>query len=171
MKNRTLIFILLGIGFMLSFSSCEEPDSEKEWGFAKIYMPQAKYDPYYATDEQPGATCSIDHANNELNVYLGVYRSGLQQFKEYSVDVIASAGSVTGTIELPSSSYTLPSKVTCSAGERDVTFYLTVDLDFLQQNIGTDYSLTVTISNPTNYELNEELSVTNVAIKTSELLN
>lgn len=171
MKNRILTLIILGFGFMFSFSSCEEPDSEKEWGLAKIYMPQAKYDPYNATADQPGATCSIDAANNKLNVFLGVYRSGLQELNEYSVDVVASAGSVAGTVELPSTSYTLPSRVTCPAGERDVTFYLTVDLDFLQQNIGTDYSLTITVSNPTNYELNEELTATNVLIKPSELLN
>jgi hypothetical protein len=171
MKNKTLLFIILGIGYALAFTSCEKPDSEIEWGFAKIYMPQANYAPYITTTEQPGATCRIDQTNNELKIYLGVYRSGLQELKEFSVDVVAEPGQVENAVDLPASVYTLPAQVTCPDGNRDVTFYLKVDLAFLQENIDTDYTIAVAIQNPTNYELNEDLSTTQILIKPSELLN
>lgn len=55
-------------------------------------------------------------------------------------------------------------------GERLVVFYLTVDLDFLKENIDTDYTLSITIQNPNVYELNEDLATTDILIEPSVLL-
>ena len=57
-----------------------------------------------------------------------------------------------------------------NAGKRDATFYLSVDLAFLQANSATDYSLRVTISDPSRYSLNESLCSTDVFIDTDALL-
>ena len=153
--------------------SCEEADSDKEWGMAKIYMPQSNYQPYVVPnggkDAQLNMNYSLDSANQKLNIYLGVYRSGLQELESYSVSVLSEGISLDGAVFLPEDKYTLPSLVTCLEGHRDVTFFLEVDLEFLTNNQTNNYSLSVSISEPTKYELNEELSTTEILIYTSEL--
>lgn len=174
MKNLNYLFISLSILTLFSFASCEKADSEKEWGIAKIYMPQANYNPYVVPnsgiDIQSNKNYNVDRGTNKVNIFLGVYRSGLQELQTYSVTVATGTTAVAGTTLLPADKYTLVTSVTCPGGQRDVTFYLSVDLNFLKSNANTNYSLPVTISNPSMYELNESLATTNVRINTSALL-
>lgn len=160
---------------LVTFSSCEEADSEKAWGVPVIYMPQANYDPYVVpnrgTSEQTNLNYSIDEDRRLLNIFLGVYRAGLQELKEYSVDVAAENVKLDGTVELGGAYYELPQTVVCPKGKRDVTFYLSVDLDYLISNPKKNFSLGVYIFNPKGgYELNPDLTMTTVRINTSELL-
>ncbi|WP_430811880.1 MULTISPECIES: BT_3987 domain-containing protein [unclassified Carboxylicivirga] len=155
----------------LFFGACEKSAGDEEWGIAKIYMPQANYEPYITTLQQPGATCKIDEENNKLLIFLGVYRSGLQDLNAYSVDVYTSVSTQDGVTPLPNGMYDVPSEVTCPSGERDASFYLKVDLAFLQSNIGTDYAIAVGIENPSKYELNSDLSVAEIKITTSALFH
>lgn len=174
MKNLKYLFMSLCILILFSFSSCEKADSEKEWGIAKIYMPQANYNPYVVPnsgiDLQSNKNYKVELAANKVNIFLGVYRSGLQELLSYSVTVTPGTTAIAGTTLLPADKYTLATVVTCPDGQRDVTFYLSVDLNFLKSNATTNYSLPVTISNPSMYELNESLVMTNVRINTSGLL-
>ena len=155
------------------FVSCEKPDSEKEWGIALIYMPQSNYDPYIVpnsgTDAQINRNFSFDSVNMKLNVFLGVYRSGLQALESYTVNLASEPVSVDGAMILPEGQYHLPSSVTCPDGQRDATFYLEVDLGFLANNQANNYSLAVSISDPSRYELNEDLSRTEILINTTQL--
>lgn len=155
-------------------SSCDKPDSDKIWGNTYVYMPQATYDPYVVPNsghiEQNNLNYSVDEENGILNIFLGVYRSGLQPLEEYSVNIDVENTAIKGTSLLPAANYDLPVDVTCPAGKRDATFYLSVDLEFLKANKAKDFSLTVCISSPTRYELNESLCKTVVRINTSELL-
>jgi len=171
MKNQIFFWIIGVVAITLTMTSCEEADSDKEWGLAKIYMPQANYSPYIATTMESNKTCEVDTENNELRVYLGAYRTGLETLDEFSVDVVVKDPSIASATELPSSEYTLPSTVTCSAGERNAPFYLIVNLSFLEANADTDYTLTVSIQNPNKYELNEELSTVDILINYSQYLN
>lgn len=172
--KKILIFLLAAVAFCMAFTSCEEADSEKAWGTAVIYMPQANYDPYVVpnkgTAEQVNRNYSIDEDRRLLNIFLGVYRSGLQELKEYSVEIASENVKLAGAQELPPAYYELPMTVTCPKGKRDATFYLSVDLDFLINNSKKDYSLGIYIFNPEGYELNPDLTMTTVRINTSELI-
>lgn len=174
MKKLNWLFISLCILAVAAFSSCEEPDSEKEWGIANIYMPQANYKPYVVPNAgkevQSNKNYRVDLSNNKVNIFLGVYRSGLQKLESFSVNVSAGNTAISGTTLLPADKYTLVTNVSCPDGQRDVTFYLTVDLNFLKSNSTTNFSLPVTISSPSKYELNESLVTTNVRINTATLL-
>ena len=183
-KIPALCCLLLAAVFMFS---CEEDDNKKEWGNTKVYMPQAamlnggltnnNY-PVPLNNNAATKNYKLDEANKILQVYLGVYRSGLQKLESYSVQVAAdnaaTASYVAGNanrIALPSDAYTLPDNATVPDGERETIFYLTVDLkklgeDFLSKNI----VLIVGISNPSKYELNESLSKTTVIINGSFFL-
>lgn len=171
----------------LIISSCEKDDNEKEWGYAKVYMPQAamlngglssnNY-PVPLNNNASTNNYKLDEANNILYVYLGVYRSGLQKLQTYSVQVVADNVATTAYVSgnsnraiLPNDAYTLPNLVTVPDGEREANFYLTVDLNKLGEDFSTkNIVLVVGISNPSNYELNESLSKTTVIIDGSFFL-
>lgn len=167
------LFICFCALTIFSFSSCRKADSEKDWCIAKIYMPQANYNPYVVPnsgiDLQSNKNYKVDLTANKVNIFLGVYRSGLQVLQSYSVTVTPGTTAISGTTLLPADKFTLATSVTCPDGQRDVTFYLSVDLSFLKNNATTNYSLPVTISKPSMYELNESLVTTNVRINTSAL--
>lgn len=173
MKNAILRVLIMGLTLMLISASCEKADNEKEWGEALIYMPQANYNPYTVpnsgTDPKLNKNYSIDSLDNRLNIFLGVYRSGLQELKSYTVDIEVADTFLFGTVIIPQDRYSLVSSITCPDGKRDATFYLMVDIDFLKANAFNDYSLVVKISNPSNYTLNPQLVSTKILIKTSEL--
>lgn len=185
--NKLPIMLFCLIFTAMIMISCEEDDNNKEWGYAKIYMPQASIlngglsnnnYPVPLNNNASTKNYKLDEANKILHVYLGVYRSGLEKLESYSVQVAvdnaATAAYVVGNSNrtiLPSDAYTLPETVTVPNGEREITFYLTVDLS----KLGADFSsksivLVVGISNPNKYELNESLSKTTVIINGSFFL-
>lgn len=168
------ILIITAAAVCAALISCEKADSEKSWGTPVIYMPQANYKPYTVPNkgsaEQSNLNYSIDEERRLLNVFLGVYRSGLQELKEYSVEIASEKIKLDGAQELPPAYYELPSSITCTAGKRDVGFCLSVDLDFLISNSKKNWSLGVYIFNPKGYELNPDLTMTTVRINTAELI-
>lgn len=174
MKKINSTYIILISLIALFTTSCVESDNDKEWGIPLIYMPQANYYPYSipndGTDLQLNKNYRIDLEENVLHIFLGVYRSGLQNLEEYSVNVKVTDLIESNVTMLPADKFTVSEKITCPAGERDVTFYLSVDLDFIKSHSGTNYGLTILISDPTKYELNEDLSSTYVFINTSDLI-
>lgn len=163
--------------------SCGPDDNEKEWGNTKVYMPQAailngglnnNY-PVPLNNNASTQNYSIDESTNTLRIFLGVYRSGLQKLEAFSVEVgvdhaatTSAAAAQSRGIELPAEVYSLPSTASVADGERETIFYLDVDLN----KLASDYSgyaknklvLVVGISNPSKYELNENLSKTIVII-------
>jgi hypothetical protein len=186
-KSNISAALIIFTTVMACFTSCVEDD--KEWGYAKIYMPQAAISnggldntyPVPMSGNPSTQNYIIDGETNTLKILLGVYRSGLQELEAYSVkvfaDVTATADAVANTnkgVALPSDAYALPSEVSVDNGQRENTFYLSVDLNKLIADY-PDYAanqlvLVVGISDPTRYELNEELSKTTVVIKGSEFL-
>jgi len=186
LNKITFLFFIFAV---FALNSCGTDDSQKEWGIAKIYMPQAAIFDGGITNNYPvplnnnpsTKNYDIDTATNLLHIYLGVYRSGLQPLNAYSVKVYvdeaatndALAGISKG-VALPSDVYSLPSEVAVKDNERQATFYLTVDLNKLEEKY-MDYAtkkmvLVVGISDPSNYSLNESLSKTTVIIDGSSFL-
>ena len=184
--------IIISVGlltvFSFALSSCEEADSEKEWGIAKVYMPQAAIKSgSHSNYEVPSGTNEFNKnyfiENNEINVVLGVYRSGLQALESFSVEVGVNAdtlnqliadGTLSNTAALPSDAYALPPNLTVPDGAREEIFYLEIDREKLLTDYpslaGMSLAVAVRIANPTKYELNKSLSTTIVIVKDWETL-
>jgi len=190
MKTINKLYILLvGLICMTTFLSCEEADNEKEWGISLVYMPQAailnggldnNY-PVPLNNNPATQNYFIDEGTNTMKIVLGVYRSGLQKLQSYSVKVsvddIATANavkSISRAVALPTDVYSLPEEVPVADGERENTFYLSVDMNKLLGKYGNYNSnklvLAVRIKDPTRYELNEDLSTTIVVINASSFM-
>lgn len=173
-----LALIATGLTLPL-FTSCEK---ETEWGIKKIYMPQAiitnnsnREYPVPMTGQQDN---NYRIEEGDLQVFLGVYRSGQGDLQAYSVDVYydaqasAAAATAADRVVLPENAFTLPSAVHVEEGSRQATFYLTVDLAKLRAE-HPEYGekklvAVVGIANPTKYELNEDICKTTVVIDGSK---
>lgn len=190
-----LFILILGVNF---FWACEEADSEKEWGNSYIYMPQAMLlseglNNNYIVPTQINGINNYKIEQNTLQVFLGVYRSGLEVLEDFAVDVSVNndtcvyciAGAMlpeadeafavyANAILLPADMYSLPPIVSVDAGQRRKNFYLSIDREKLEANktgyTGKDLVLAVKISNPTRYKLNSSLSTTMVIVKNWESL-
>ena len=190
MKNvLNKITILFFVFALWELISCDTSDSQKEWGNARIYMPQAAMLDGGLTHNYPvplnnnpaTKNYDIDSTTNLLHIYLGVYRSGLQALKSYSVkvyvDEAATNNALTGInrgIALPSDIYTLPTEAVVPDNKRETVFNLTVDLNKLAEKYPSyalkKMVLVVGISDPSMYELNEDLCKTTVIIDGSSFL-
>jgi len=164
-----LIFIaILGI-----LSGCEKAASSQDFGLNYIDIPQSLV--------SSGATLnylvptgfdantfnfSIDAANNKVNVFLGVSCSGKAALDGYSVNITTRADTINQLISnglikldaknvvlLPSTAYSLPTKVTVPGGQYAAPFYLTIDKTVLKTYAGQKVALCVVLSGPTNYML------------------
>jgi len=175
-KITTLFFIFALFGL----NSCEKDDNAKEWGNAKIYMPQAAMLDKGLSHDYPvplkvTKNYGIDSTTNLLHVYLGVYRSGLQPLQSYSVQIYVDAAATNDALSgidegvaLPSDVYSLPDEAVVPDNERETGFDLIVDLNKLTEKY-ISYAtkkivLVVGISNPSKYVLNEALCKTTVII-------
>lgn len=164
---------------VLFLASCEK---DPEWGVIRVYMPQAViYDggvtniyPVPLNNNPTTNNYKIDSDGNLL-ITLGVYRSGLQELKPFSVTVYADmeksrdeVSAAADRVLLPEGYWSLPSNVAVESGSRESIFYLKVRLKKLQQDYPDMFDkkavLTVGVSNPTLYELNADLSETTVII-------
>ena len=184
MKNiLNKIIILFFIFAFLGLDSCGTDDSQKEWGNAKIYIPQAAMLDGGLSNDYPvpfnnnpaTKNYDIDSTANLLHIYLGVYRSGLQPLQSFSVrvyvDEAATNEALSGISEgaaLPADAYSLPNEVVVPDNEREAVFFLTVDLNKLREKYASYAAkkivLAVGISNPSLYQLNEALCKTTVII-------
>jgi hypothetical protein len=177
------------LSLLFVFTRCEEDDSKKIWGIPLIYMPQASFVDGGATHNYPVPLAGniptqnyvIDSVANIINIVLGVRISGMQIPDSFSVKIAvdlaatsAAAFSISKGIELPSDVYTLPSQITVNENQREGVFYLQVDLNKLIAEYPSyaknKMVLVVGISNPTKYELNENLAKTTVIIDGSAFM-
>lgn len=198
MKSSFILKLFVGILGISLFWACEEADSEKEWGKSYVYMPQATLlgqglNNNYIVPTQISGINNYKIEGNTLQVFLGVYRSGLEALEGFTVDVgvdndtctycIANALSpeadeafliYANAVLLPAETYSLPTIVTVDGGQRRKNFYLSINRQKLEANKtfyeGKDLLLAVKISNPTRYELNQSLCTTMVIVKNWESL-
>lgn len=185
MKSLTIHMYVLLAGILMFLGSCSTKDNEIAWGQIKVYMPQAAISDGGLTHNYLVPLNNNASTNNykidstgsgkTLKIVLGVYRSGLQELEAFKVDVAvdesasaAASAAISKGVQLPSDVYSLPAEVAVENGQRESIFYLDVDLNKLI----SDYPgyatrkmvLVVGISNPTKYELNDNLSKTTVVI-------
>ena len=182
--NRLIKFTSTILSAAAVLCSCEK---QQEWGIRLVYMPQASMYNGGLTNEYPVPMPNASTPNytlseeNIMTIPLGVYRSGLGDLQGFSVKISADAEAtaaalpdISRSITLPQDCYSLPESVTVPDGEREALFYLTVDIQKLIDEY-PEYNknkmvLAVTISDPTNWELNENLKTTVITIEGSEFL-
>lgn len=175
---KKIIFILTVCVMAFTLNSCEKGDGDADYGYAKIYIPEATVsggiDNYYAVPSGGGEyTYNFRVENGNLNIILGVYRSGTFSTNDaYTVDIVvlntestAAAAAKSGEV-MPSTLYTLPSKVNVESGEVSNSFYLTIDAATLEQAqySGKKLVLCVGIANPTAYSLSDVNTSVNVVL-------
>lgn len=178
MKKNHLVILLL---FVCILFSCEE---EKVYGDTLIYMPQATRN--IGTDNNLNIDL-ISSSSADTSVVLGVYRSGLQELLDYSVDLMVNTDTVakaqaiaqqpgsseayaiykTGIL-LPANYYTpLPPTLTVASGNREATTMLVLKKSLILNDFasGSILLLPVQIDNPTRYKLNQSLSLTMIVMR------
>lgn len=179
-SRKNLLFLALA-AMVSILTGCEPSDANKDYGFPKIYIPQATVTgmdnsypiPNGPLDQNKTYVCNFE--DGKLNIALGVVRAGaLAKEKAFSVDLKVCDSETARKIaeydskdvpaaELPVNLCTIPGKISVKEGENTGTCYVTVDLKTLAgqaSSIVTDgkYQLLVLgleIANPTEYELAE----------------
>lgn len=179
-SRKNLLFLAMAaMAFILA--GCEPSDANKDYGFPKIYIPQATVtgmDNSYPIPNGPldqNKTYVCNFKDGKLNIALGVVRAGaLAKEKAFTVDLkvcesetdrkiaeLESNG--TPAAELPVNLCTIPDKISVKEGENTGTCYVTVDLQELAKQassllVDSKYKslvLGLEIANPTAYELAE----------------
>jgi hypothetical protein len=168
---RRIIFIAISVLFLTGFFSCEKGDGMADYGYAYIYMPQATgsggLNNNYAVPSGDGVNTynfKIDTDKKELQILLGVLRSGDLSNAAYSVDIIArtdttnqiiSNGLVENGMVFPSNLYSLPQKAEVDANQSGTSFYMTVPTEALKNESykGMKLVMTVGLANPSRFEL------------------
>lgn len=179
-----LLLLLFVMG--LAFSACEmgSPLRDADYPEQVIYLPAAVRGWFEINDIArrigdppiPGNPYRyvVDPTNREFIVPLGVYRAGIDNVGEFTVDITANTDTINDIIAagdtiitlLPSSQYTMVNSVTMLNGEELATFDLVIDLDFLRDNYPDEvYALGVSISSP-DRETNPDLSTAIVVVHT-----
>jgi len=162
--SSTVIFTML---FSLTFMSCKNAeviDEPKNDSF--IYITQAALTEPYTI---PG-NYTYEEGKPVLNVPLSVYRTGLKELEAYSVSILQTNVVLAQTTKLPAEAYNLADTIIADADNRTVNFNLELNIDFLRKNIKTNYSIVLTLTDPSKYELDESLKSVKILIKTEELL-
>ena len=178
--------LLLLFVMVLTFSACEPgtPVRDADYPDQVIYLPAAVGGWFEINDISriigdtpvPGSTFRyvVDLANRKFIVPLGVYRAGVTNDGEFTVNIAVNNDTINGIIAagdtiitlLPSSQYTLANSVNMQDGEELAKFDLFIDLDFLRNNHPTGvYALGVSISSP-DRETNPELGTAIIVIHT-----
>lgn len=165
-----------------AFTGCEKGDSEADYGFDYVYMPQATtsggLNNNYGVPLGSGKytyNYQIDSINHKLNIILGVSRGGKLKNESFQVDVKArqdtttqliTTGKISSGVLMPESMYSLPTQVSVPSNKSGETFYLTVDAAVLKTDIytGKKLVLAVAISNPTKYKIQSKYRNTVVII-------
>lgn len=195
-SNMFRLMVMLAVALVVC--SCEKSANEEEWGNSYVYMPQASLlsdglNNCYTVPSQINGVKNYRVENGRIKVFLGVYRSGLEELESYTVQIVADADTCRQCINaasvgdhdekydvyenavvLPDDCYELPSQVVVSRGERSNTFYLEVLTDRLKQNqllSGKTLVMAVRLGHVTRYELNAKQAVTMVVINDWESLN
>lgn len=160
--------------FTASFSSCDRGNDGEDYVMGKIFIPQTSvnagivsYDyPVPAAADSEQVHHELDESSNTLRVLLGVMHDGLDALPydvSVTVDGLLSesyASAYTNGVILDRKYYTLPEQVAVPAGAREAGFVLTVDLGKLTEdysrNVDKKFILGIRISNPSDYEINND---------------
>lgn len=189
LNNLIISLMVLLLGGTI-FVSCQKDTCKEDYGYSKIYMPQAILSSGGTNNNYPvpsGTDTStfnykIDKQNQKVNIILGATVSG-PSTDEYSVDIqvnndtiqkmFASKTLDTASYKLmPASLYSIPTKLTVPAGQRGATFSLSLDIPTLKSSAyARKYLvLAVKLANPTKYTLDTALSTTIVIFDVNSMV-
>ncbi|OAQ40306.1 hypothetical protein A5893_04960 [Pedobacter psychrophilus] len=165
--NRVNILLFLFAG--IAFAACEKDLSEINVGIETISIPQAFSDGTSNNDHAVPGTLNYgnavnfkdDDANNKVNVFLGVSKSGEQSTEPFSVDITLRPDTINQLIAagkpyllLPSTAFTIPANITLAAGQTNASFNMVIDKATLKTFAGKQVAACISISNPSKYVLN-----------------
>ena len=189
--KHNIKFVLLFIYVTgIVWISCRKDDASNDYGFSKIYMPQASLKSGGVNNNYPvpsGTDSStynyaVDTKEKKINIILGAAISGPGS-GAYHVDVKVDNDTIqqlfnTKVLDtalyklMPAGMYSVPTGLDVAAGARSGTFYLSVDIAQLKLDkyIGKYLVLAVKIANPTQYELNSTISTTIVIVDVNALV-
>ncbi|HWI93215.1 MAG TPA: DUF5013 domain-containing protein [Flavisolibacter sp.] len=170
--------------------SCSKDDSKKEYGYSKIFMPQAiinsggvdnNYNVPSGTDSST-YNYYVDTKTNKISIILGAALAG-PSTDAYSVDIQVNNDTIQKMFTnkvldtalyklLPASMFSIPAKLDVAQGARTGTFTLDVDIAQLKSSsyTGKYLVLAVKLANPTKYEVNNATSTTIVIINVNALV-
>ncbi len=189
MKNYKIhILILFAVGYLLTSCQYDEVVST-DYPPQEIYIPIAGniYSINEVTTSVTGHPTegntfrfTVDNANNQFNIPLGVYRSGINNNGTINVKVEADTDTISKliakgeldaeTLVLPSGTYELSSSAEIRSGKSLGNFNLTVDLNFLKENAPEKkYALGVSVSS-TDCKMNESLKTAVILIDTKIMI-
>lgn len=170
--KHTFQYIFSGVAmlFFIALTSCNKMVDSPD-GTANIYL-TAAVNNVYAVPGIP-ANYIADKAAKKLHIPVYMSRSGLQAKSSYTVSVsndeaaaqkLIDDGTVNKdrAIVAPADVYDLPSSVT--VGDDQNGFEVVFDADKLNAYLGMLLVLSVKILNPSQYQLNEKLSVLNIVL-------
>jgi hypothetical protein len=151
-----LLYRLMAVGSVLAvLSSCEKSYMDEIDSISpKLYLTPVQAGVIALTKEK----ISFNADSSVMSVSLGVARSGTQKGSSSTVSV------TTETRDLPAGTEPLPSiilkqtQVVIPADSGAGIFQLQIPVSVLKSNLGKKLATRLSISNPTNYELNAALS-------------
>ncbi|HEY4785182.1 MAG TPA: DUF5013 domain-containing protein [Bacteroidales bacterium] len=172
------------------FFSCKKDDSKLDYGYSKIYMPQAinksggvnNNFPVPSGTDTSTFDYNVDTQNQKVNVILGAYLSGPAQ-DAYSVDVKVNNDTIQSMFNkkildtalyklMPASLYSLPSTLEVPAGKKGGTFSLAVDIPQIKASAyaGKYLVLAVKLDNPSKYQLDTAISTAIVILDVNSMV-
>jgi hypothetical protein len=169
LKEYTMSKLIYVISLILLVTACEKPATEEEWGFSLLYIPQAILQSGGANNNY---YVELNASSNpDTNIVVGLYRSGLAPVEAVRVDLSVDAdalaqaisdGSISNAVLLDPAYYQIPATLSLNAGKRSNFDYIVIHKDLLWNDAQPDnmqFILPLRISNPTLYELNDDLSI------------
>lgn len=178
---RKFLFAILSV-CAIALTSCAEGDGDLDYGLMKIYIPQAMagggINNIYNVPAGGGEyTTNFEVDGDNINVHLGVLRSGKAAGDAFTVDIQASEeqsaaqAAALGAEAMPASVYTLPSSVKVEAGHNSASFSLVLSRQALSSQSGKKLVLCIGLANPSKYELSENGTVVTVLVDVDALVS
>lgn len=140
-------------------------------GSAKIYMTSAVSNPYMVPGDVKNYMA--DKVAKKLLIPVYIFRSGLQAQKTYSVNIspddsaaaaLIGSGLVDSTKAMiaPTDVYAMPSSAMCQKDSS--SFNVVFDANKLNPYLGKLLIISIRLTDPSRFQLNEKLSVLNVVL-------
>lgn len=141
--------LLLLIALTAGIAACSKEDATKDYGFAKVYIPQATVTgidnsypiplgPFYQNSKY---TCSYSKETGKLDIVVGVIRSGYFATQSgYSVSLGKFTPSGAEGVEMPADVVSFPSSIVVPDGESGATVKVSVDLKALATKRASFYA-------------------------------